>query len=118
MNNIAERAKNEYYPNQENNLTLGGNMTQTPNISEFNIHRKKPNNINNINLSQDNYEKLYNEEKLKIEDLEKKNIKLQYINEYLEKELKIEREKIITFLIWKILQMNILIKLLNYIMRF
>ena len=83
MNNIAERAKNEYYPNQENNLTLSGSMTQTPNISEFYIHREKTNNINNI----------YNEEKLKIKDLEKKNIKIQQINEYLEKELKIEREK-------------------------
>ena len=93
MNNIAERAKNEYYLNQENNLALGASMTQTPNVTGFNTPSEKSNNINSINLSQDNYEKLYNEERLKNEDLEKKISKLQNINEYLEKELKIEREK-------------------------
>ena len=93
MNNIAERAKNEYYLNQENNLALGASMTQTPNVTGFNTPSEKSNNINSINLSQDNYEKLYNEERLKNEDLEKKISKLQNINEYLEKELKIEKEK-------------------------
>ena len=72
MNNIAERAKNEYYPNQENNLALGASMTQTPNVTGFNTPSEKSNNINSINSSQDNYEKLYNEERLKNEDLEKK----------------------------------------------
>ena len=93
MNNIAERAKNEYYLNQENNLALGASITQTPNVTGFITPSEKSNNINSINLSQDNYEKLYNEERLKNEDLEKKISKLQHINEYLEKELKIEREK-------------------------
>ena len=72
MNNIVQRAKNEYHPNQENNLTLGYNMTKTPNITEFSNPKEKPNNNNSINSQQDNYEKLYNDEKLKIEDLEKK----------------------------------------------
>ena len=85
MNNIVQRAKNEYHPNQKNNLTLGS--------SEFSNPKEKPNNNNSINSQQDNYEKLYNDQKLKIEDLEKKITKLQNINEYLEKELKIEREK-------------------------
>ena len=93
MNNIAERAKNEYYLNQENNLALGASITQTPNVTGFNTPSEKSNNINSINSSQDNYEKLYNKERLKNEDLEKKISKLQHINEYLEKELKIEREK-------------------------
>ena len=93
MNNIAERAKNEYYLNQENNLALGASITQTPNVTGFITPSEKSNNINSINSSQDNYEKLYNEERLKNEDLEKKISKLQHINEYLEKELKIEREK-------------------------
>ena len=46
-----------------------------------------PNNINSINSPQDNYEKLYNEEKLKNEDLSKKITNLENVNEYLEKEL-------------------------------
>ena len=65
----------------------------TPNVTEFSNPKEKPNNNNSINSQQDNYEKLYNDQKLKIEDLEKKITKLQNINEYLEKELKIEREK-------------------------
>jgi len=92
INNIVQRAKNEYHPIQENNLTLGSSMTSTPNITEFNTPKEKPNN-NKINFQQDNYEKLYKEEKLKNEDLKKEITKLQYVNEYLEKELKIEREK-------------------------
>ena len=86
MNNIVQRIKNEYHPNQGNNLTLGASMEQAPNITGVNTHIEKPNNNNSINSPQDNYEKLYNEEKLKNEDLEKQIIKLQ-------KELKIEREK-------------------------
>ena len=95
INNIVQRAKNEYHPIQENNLTLGSSMTSTPNITEFNTPKEKPNNnnINKINSQEDNYEKLYKEERLKNEDLKKEITKLQYVNEYLEKELKIEREK-------------------------
>jgi len=44
----------------------------TPNVTEFSNPKEKPNNNNSINSQQDNYEKLYNDEKLKIEDLEKK----------------------------------------------
>jgi len=71
INNIVQRAKNEYHPIQENNLTLGSSMTSTPNITEFNTPKEKPNNNNNnkINSQEDNYEKLYKEERLKIEDL-------------------------------------------------
>ena len=93
MNNIVQRAKNEYHPNQENNLTLGSSMTPIPNVTKFSSPTEKPNNNNSINSQQDNYDKLYNDEKLKIEDLEKKITKLQNVNEYLEKELKLEREK-------------------------
>ena len=93
MNNIIQRVRNEYNQNQGNNFTLGSSMAQAPNITEVNTPIEKPNNNNSINLIQDNYIKLYNEEKLKNEDLEKKIIKLENINEYLEKELKIEREK-------------------------
>jgi len=93
MNNITQRVRNEYQPIQGNNLTLGASMEQTPNITGVNTPIEKPNNNNSINLIQDNYEKLYNEEKLKNKDLEKKIIKLENVNEYLEKELKLEREK-------------------------
>jgi predicted RNase H-like nuclease (RuvC/YqgF family) len=68
-------------------------MTPIPNVTKFSSPTEKPNNNNSINSQQDNYDKLYNDEKLKIEDLEKKITKLQNVNEYLEKELKIEREK-------------------------
>ena len=82
-------------------------MTEAPNPNGLNSSSiEKPNNNNIIinsqqnnydniiiNSEQNNYEKLYNEEKLRNEELEKKITKLQNINEYLEKELKIEREK-------------------------
>ena len=112
MNNIAQRVRNEYHPIQGNyNPTLGSSsmtqapnpnqnpnlgsstMIQAPNPNQFNTLLEKPSNNNTINLQQNNYEKLYNEEKLKNEELEKNLTKLQNINEYLEKELKIEREK-------------------------
>ena len=95
MNNIAQRFRNEYHPIQGNyNPTLGASsMAQAPNPNQFNTLLEKPSNNNVINLQQNNYEKLYNEEKLKNEELEKNLAKLQNVNEYLEKELKIEREK-------------------------
>ena len=112
MNNIAQRVRNEYHPIQGNyNPTLGSSsmtqapnpnqnpnlgsstMIQAPNPNQFNTLLEKPSNNNTINLQQNNYEKLYNEEKLKNEELEKNLAKLQNVNEYLEKELKIEREK-------------------------
>ena len=90
INNIVQRAKNEYHQNQKNNLTLGSSMTQ--NVTEFSNPKEKPNNNNRINSQQDNYEKLFNDEKLKYR-FRKKMTKLQNINEYLEKVLKIEKEK-------------------------
>ena len=86
MNNIVQRVRNEYHPNQGNNITLGSSMTQAPNITGVNAPIEKPNINKSINSPQDNYEKLYNEEKVKNEELEKKIIQLQ-------NELKIEREK-------------------------
>ena len=101
INNIVQRVRNEYHPNQgNNNLTLGASnassMAQAPNPTGLNTPIEKPNINNNnniINSQQNNYEKLYNEEKLKNEELEKNITKLQNVNEYLEKELKTEREK-------------------------
>ena len=73
MNNIAQRVRNEYHPNQGNNITLGSSMTHAPNITGSNAPIEKTNNNKSINSPQDNYEKLYNEEKVKNEELEKKN---------------------------------------------
>ena len=86
MNNIVQRIRNEYHPNQGINLTLGDSMEQVTNITGFSIPIEKPNSNNSINMPQDNFEKLYNEEKLKNVELEKKITKLQ-------EEIKIEREK-------------------------
>ena len=86
MNNIVQRIRNEYHPNQENNLALGDSMEQVANITGLSIPIEKPNSNNSIIMPQDNFEKLYNEEKLKNVELEKKITKLQ-------EELKIEREK-------------------------
>ena len=81
-------------PNPNQNPNLGSStMIQAPNPNQFNTLLEKPSNNNTINLQQNNYEKLYNEEKLKNEELEKNLAKLQNVNEYLEKELKTEREK-------------------------
>ena len=92
LNNITQRVLNQYYPNQGNQLTLSESMSQAPNPTGYNNQIGKPNN-SCINEEKNNYEKLYNEERIKNENLEKEIIKLQNINEYLEKELKIEREK-------------------------
>ena len=62
-------------------------------FNEINNTFEKPNKLITTTGNEDNYEKLYNEQKLKIEDLEKQNIKLQTLNEHFEKELKNEREK-------------------------
>ena len=62
MNNIAQRVRNEYHPNQGNyNPTLGASSMAPPNPNQFNTLLEKPSNNNAINLQQNNYEKLYNE---------------------------------------------------------
>lgn len=99
INNIVRRVRNEYHPNQRNNNQIlsqsnVASVTEPLNSTGLNASIEKPNNCNTImNSQQNNYEKLYNEEKLKNEELEKQITKLQNVNEYLEKELKIEREK-------------------------
>ena len=108
LNNITQRVLNQYCPNQDNQLTLSESMSQEPNPTGYNNQIGKPSN-SCINEEKNNYEKLYNEERIKNENLEKEIIKLQNINEYLEKELKIEREKTL-LLLKRILLMKILLK--------
>ena len=82
---------NQYFPqqNQINQPTTG----EIPNLSEINNIYEKPKNLNTSGGKENNFEKSYNEQKLKNDDLEKQNLKLQTLNEHLEKELQKEREK-------------------------
>ena len=91
IDNITKRIMNQYYPIQ-NKINLSS-TSEIPNANEINNTFEKPNKLITTTGNEDNYEKLYNEQKLKIEDLEKQNIKLQALNEHFEKELKNEREK-------------------------
>ena len=91
IDNITKRIMNQYFPqqNQINQTT----PEELPNLSEINNIYEKPKNSNTNDGNENNFEKLYKEQKLKNEDLEKQNLKLQILNEQLEKELQKEREK-------------------------
>ena len=91
INNLIQRFKNGY--NLNDNDATNSSITPTPVDSVNNTPFEKPNNNIIDKSKQDNYEKLYHEEKLRNENLEKEITKLQNVNEYLEKELKNEREK-------------------------
>ena len=91
IDNITKRIMNQYYPIQ-NQINLSS-TSEIPNADEINNTFEKPNNLTTTKGNENNFEKLYNEQKLKNEDLEKQNIKLQALNEHFEKELKNEREK-------------------------
>lgn len=92
INNIIQRFKNGNLLLNDNNVT-NSSMTPAPTNFENNSPFEKPINNTFDKSQQDNYEKLYHEEKLRNENLEKEITKLQYVNENLEKELKNEREK-------------------------
>ena len=82
QNNINTINNNINYLNIPNNMNDPNNMNYSNN----------KNNQNNMNLGND-FQKLYNEEKLKNQNLEKKIAELEVINQNLEKELKLEKEK-------------------------
>ena len=88
---ITKRIMNQYFPQQ--NQINQPTTEEIPNLSEINNIYEKPKNINTNDGKDNNFEKLYNEQKLKNDDLEKQNLKLQSLNEQLEKELQNEREK-------------------------
>ena len=89
IDNITKRIMNQFYPIQ-NQINLSS-TSEIPNADEINNTFEKPNNLTTTKGNENNFEKLYNEQKLKNDDLEKQNIKLQALN--VEKELKNEREK-------------------------
>ena len=70
IDNITKRIMNQFYPIQ-NQINLSS-TSEIPNADEINNTFEKPNKLTTNKGNENNFEKLYNEQKLKNEDLEKK----------------------------------------------